>query len=102
MAKLSKKQRIRRERSMQYGASKRNGSSWSEDLLNLHMNNDLPLTNYVIRNRRRLLKMKKGDKIRALKSNGFYIKGDAKNIKNKYVRRNYLDQCIRDVPPHNR
>lgn len=98
----AKKLKIRRERYAQFGASKRSGSSWSEDLLNIHMNNDYSLTNYVIKNRKQLLKMNKKQKIRALKQNGFYIKGDARNIKDKYVRRAYLDMCIRDVPPHSR
>lgn len=44
MSKLSKKVKERRERALQFTGGKRNGnSSWSEDLLNLHMNNDKSL-----------------------------------------------------------
>lgn len=98
MSKLSKKVKERRERALQFTGGKRNGnSSWSEDLLNLHMNNDKSLYLYVKKNKKKLLHMKKDEKIRALKKNGIYIKGDSSNIKSKFVRRSYLDKCIRDV-----
>lgn len=98
MNKLSKKAKERREKSLQFTGGKRNGnSSWSEDLLNLHMNNDRCLYDYVKKNKKSLLKMKKDTKIAALKRNGCFIKGDSSKIKNRYVRRSYLDKCIRDV-----
>ena len=98
MSKLSKKVKERRERALQFTGGKRNGnSSWSEDLLNLHMNNDKSLYLYVKKNKKKLLNMKKDEKIRALKKNGIYIKSDSPNIKSKFVRRSYLDKCIRDV-----
>lgn len=98
MRKLSKKAKVRREKALQFSSGRRNGdTSWSEDLLNLHMNNDRCLYDYVKKNKKSLLKMKKDTKIAALKRNGFFIKGDSSKIKNRYVRRKYLDKCIRDV-----
>ena len=98
MAKLSKKVKKRREKAIQFTCGKRKGdTSWSEDLLNQYMNNDHQLYLYVKNNKKKLLGMKKDEKIRALKKNGFFIKDDSSKIKNQYVRRSYLDKCIRDV-----
>lgn len=78
------------------GKRRKGETSWSEDRLCLTMFWDSKLKSFVKKNKEKLLNMKKDEKILALRKNSPHI-GDDSTIKNRYVRRSYLDKCIREV-----
>ena len=91
---MQKKQN--KERIYQYGyTGKRDGTSYSEDLLSIHISNDYKLHNYVQRNKKVLLSLPKEQLISVLKKN-VGNKNDNHKIKNEYVRSSYLKNYIRN------
>ena len=94
-----KRIKAKQERYAQYGSTgHRNGPTYSETLLQIHMRNDRKLYDFIHLNKKKLLQMNKIQLVNTLKRNmSSYVRySDGKNIKPQFVRKSFLDSEIKE------